>query len=489
MRYGIIARSLFAATIVGLLVVDYASHPRDASPPDGSQPYKMASATPLLPEPASASSPSDLPNFRSIVAANGPAVVNISVTGLTKVGMHRPTPADPNEALAQMFQSFSRQMPPSETPTRGLGSGFILRPDGLVITNAHVVDGAAEITVKLADKREFRARLVGIDRISDLAVLKIDGKDLPVVKVGDPNRAGVGDWVLAIGSPFGFEHSVTAGIISAKGRSLPSDGYVPFIQTDVAVNPGNSGGPLFNLEGAVIGINSQIYSRSGGYQGLSFAIPIDVALKIEDQLARNGNVTRGRLGVSVQEVDQALADSFGLLNPTGALVDYVQTDGPAAEAGLLAGDIILAIGNHAIEDSTDLPLVVADLEPGQTTKMTVWRNRKRAELNVPVTRLEDPSDAPATDAELGKNALGLAVRALTVPESRQIGAPGGLLVEQSVGPAEGAGIRQGDIVLALNAHPVIEPGQLREFVNSADKNVALLVQRGPERLFVPLDLE
>ena len=487
MRYGIAARSLFTATIVGLLVGDYVVHDRDVShltpaavpPPTESGSTAPAAAAPTL----------GLPDFRAIVAGNNPAVVNISVTGLTKAGMQSMTPADPNDALAQMFRSFSRQMPPGDVPARGLGSGFILRSDGLVITTAHVVEGAAEITVKLMDKREFRAGVVGIDRISDLAVLKIDGQDLPVVKVGDPSRAGVGDWVLAIGSPFGFEHSVTAGIISAKGRSLPSEGYVPFIQTDVAVNPGNSGGPLFNLEGEVIGINSQIYSRSGGYQGLSFAIPIDVALKIENQLAQNGKVTRGRLGVSVQEVDQALANSFGLEKPYGALVDSVQNDGPSAKAGLHAGDIILAIGNHVIDDSTDLPPVVADLEPGATTKMTIWRNRKQAELTVQVTRLEDPADAAPSEAELGKNALGLAVRPLTGPESRQIDAPGGLLVEQSVGPAEGAGIRAGDIVLALNSHPVTAPEQLREFVYTADKNVALLVQRGPARLFVPVDLE
>lgn len=485
MRSGIAARSLVTATIVGLLVGDYVLHDRDVSQPSPA-PAPLTEARSTAP---AAASPLRLPDFRAIVAGNNAAVVNISVTGLTKVGMQSMTPADPNDALAQMFRSFSQQIPPGDVPARGLGSGFILRSDGLVITNAHVVEGAAEITVKLMDKREFRARVVGIDRISDLAVLKIDGQDLPVVKVGDPGRAGVGDWVLAIGSPFGFEHSVTAGIISAKGRSLPSEGYVPFIQTDVAVNPGNSGGPLFNLDGEVIGINSQIYSRSGGYQGLSFAIPIDVALKIENQLAQNGKVTRGRLGVSVQEVDQALANSFGLEKPHGALVDSVQNDGPSAKAGLHAGDIILAIGNHAIEDSTDLPPVVADLEPGALTKMTIWRNRKQAELTVQVTRLEDPADASPVEAELGKNALGLAVRPLTGPESRQIDAPGGLLVEQSVGPAEGAGIRAGDIILALNSHPVTAPEQLREFVYNADKNVAVLVQRGPARLFVPLDLE
>ena len=432
--------------------------------------------------------PANLPNFASIVTQNGSAVVNISVSGMTKVGLPSIQQADPNGPFAEFFRRFQQQMPHGEAPTRGLGSGFVLRADGLVITNAHVVDGASDIMVKLTDRREFKARILGIDKPTDLALLKIEARDLPAVRVGDPAQSGVGDWVLAIGSPFGFENSVTAGIISAKARTLPEEGYVPFIQTDVAVNPGNSGGPLFNLKGEVIGINSQIYSHSGGYQGVSFAIPIDIALKIEQQLFSDGKVSRGQLGISVQDVDQALADSFGLQKPAGALVDVVQSEGPGAKAGLLPGDIILQLNGHEIGELNDLSPVIADIKPGSEARVRIWRNGKPRELAVQVGQLKDPTEGATDASDFGHNALGLAVRPLSHDESRQIDVAGGLLVEHSVGTAAQAGIQPGDVVLALNGHPLTEAGQLRDIAAITSQHIALLIQRGNPRIFIPLDL-
>jgi serine protease Do len=319
-------------------------------------------------------------------------------------------------------------------------------------------------------------------------VLKIDARVLPTVRLGDPAQTGVGEWVLAIGSPFGFENSVTAGIISAKSRSLPNENYVPFIQTDAAVNPGNSGGPLFNMKGEVIGINSQIYSRSGGYQGVSFAIPIDVALKVERQLLDGGKVSRGRLGVSIQDLNQALADSFGLEKPTGALVGAVPSDGPAAEAGLQPGDIILKLNGKTIQNSSELPPLVADLKPGSEATLTLWRNKQARDVTLRVGETEDAKQAAGEPSELAKSRLGLAVRPLTPQDLRQADVSGGLVVEQSAGPAARAGIQPGDVVLAVNGHPVKDAGQLRELTARADRHIALLIQRGNSRLFVPVDL-
>jgi len=263
--------------------------------------------------------------------------------------------------MYQFFRHFGGPQQRGEGPTRGQGSGFIVSADGTILTNAHVVDGADEVNVKLTDKREFKAKVLGMDKASDVAVLKIDAKNLPVVTNGSAANARVGDWVLAIGSPFGFENSATAGIVSAKSRSLPDGGYVPFIQTDVAVNPGNSGGPLFNMKGEVIGINSQIYSRNGGYQGLSFAIPIEVAMNVEQQIVAHGKVQHGRLGVSIQEVNQSLADSFGLKTTAGALVGTVEKDSPAAKAGLESGDIILGVNGTDIGSANELPVIIANM--------------------------------------------------------------------------------------------------------------------------------
>lgn len=477
--------SLIAAAIAGVLVAGYArfggDSPRPAPVP--AAPPAQAATTPV---PAPAAAPTvTLPDFGSIVRQNSPAVVNISVSGTTKVSARDIPQLDPNDPFSQFFRRF--QPPQAETPMHGMGSGFIVRPDGVILTNAHVVEGASEVTVKLVDKREFSAKVVGIDKPTDTAVLKIEAQDLPTVKLGSPTRTGVGDWVLAIGSPFGFENSVTAGIVSAKSRSLPEEGYVPFIQTDVAVNPGNSGGPLLNTQGEVIGINSQIYSRTGGYQGLSFAIPIDVALKVEQQLLDHGKVSRGRLGVGVQDMNQALADSFGLSRPEGALVDMVPEDGPAARAGVKAGDIIVALNDQPIHDSRELPPLVADLKPGSEAKLTLWRDGQHEEVALKVGELQEPAQASAEPAE-AKGRLGLAVRPLSPEEHRQADIKGGLVVERVAGPAAKAGIAPGDVVLAVNGQPINDAGQLRELAAKAGKHLALLIQRGEATLFVPLDL-
>jgi len=370
----------------------------------------------------------------------------------------------------------------------GLGSGFIISQDGLILTNAHVVDGAQEVVVKLTDRREFKAKVLGVDKQSDIAVIRIDAKNLPTVQIGDPSRVLVGEPVLAIGSPYGFDNTATAGIVSAKSRSLPDDNYVPFLQTDVAVNPGNSGGPLFNLRGEVIGINSQIYSQTGGYQGLSFAIPIDVAMKVEQQLAQHGKVTRGRLGVSVQDLNQALSESFGLKNAQGALVSSVEKGSPADKAGLQAGDVILSFNGHAIDHSVDLPTLVADTAPGTSKPVEVMRGGKVRTINVTVGEMKQAkNDAPANKAE-NQGRLGLAVRPLDKDEQKQLGGQNGLLVEDVNGPAAVAGIQSGDVILALNGTPVSSVEQLRKLAGQAGKSVALLVERGDEKIFVPLTL-
>jgi serine protease Do len=371
---------------------------------------------------------------------------------------------------------------------RGEGSGFIVSPDGVILTNAHVVDDASRVTVKLTDHREFEARVIGSDAKSDVAVLKIDAANLPVVRLGDPGALEVGEWVVAIGSPFGFDNSVTAGIVSAKGRSLPDDTYVPFIQTDVAVNPGNSGGPLFNLRGEVVGINSQIYSRSGGYQGVSFAIPIDVAMNVGRQLQSSGHVTRGRLGVGIQDVDQALAESFGLDVPMGALVASIDEDGPARAAGMKAGDVILAFDGKAVESAGQLPALVAAAKPGSTVEVSIWRDHARREVHVKVGQTTD-GEAVASNADAAEGGgLGMSVRPLEPSERSATGGEDALVVESVSGAAAEAGLRPGDIVLAANGRPVHEVGELRDAVKGAKKHVALLVQRGEARIFVPVEL-
>jgi len=394
---------------------------------------------------------------------------------------------DPHDPFFQFFRQFPWAAPQNQVPTHGLGSGFIVSPDGVILTNAHVVDDASEVTVKLTDKREFQAKVIGSDKQSDIAVIKIDAKDLPVVKLGSASGVKVGEWVLAIGSPYGFENSVTSGIVSAKSRSLPDESYVPFIQTDVAINPGNSGGPLFNMKGEVIGINSQIYSRTGGYQGLSFAIPINVAVKVKDQLQQYGKVSRGRLGIVIQEVNQQLADSFGLKTPSGALVSSVEEGGPAAKAGLKSGDVILKFDGKDISRSAELPARVADIKPGTKATLQVWRSGATKNVEVTVGEMKDAKVASAAAPGEAHGRLGLAVRPLTPEERQQVGSKG-LVVEGVSGPAARAGIQAGDVVLSVNGAPVQSVEQLRAQVEKSGKTVALLVQREDTKIFVPVDL-
>jgi len=339
--------------------------------------------------------------------------------------------------------------------------------------------------VRLTDRREYTAKVLGIDSKSDIAVIKIEAKDLPTVKLGDSRSLKVGEWVLAIGAPFGFENSATAGIVSAKGRSLDS-GYVPFIQTDVPINPGNSGGPLFNMRGEVVGINSQIYSRSGGYQGVSFSIPIDVAMQVEQQLQATGHVTRGKLGVVIQNCTQGLADSFGLPQPEGALVSSVEKDGPSAHAGVEPGDVILKLNGEPIASSNELPVKVASLSPGTSVSLEIWRNHAARTVSVKLGALDEQRTAARGESQHGGGKLGLAVRPLTGDEQRQGNVQGGLLVEQSSGPAAEAGIQPGDIVLSANGAPVSSAAALKSAVESSKGHIALLIQRGEARIFVPV---
>ncbi len=427
-----------------------------------------------------------LPDFVSLVESQGPAVVNISITA--KAGN---TAGQEIPELPDFFKRFGIPQPnvPMPQPDRGgVGSGFIISPDGYLLTNAHVVAQASEVTVKLTDKREFKAKVMGFDRKTDVALLKIEAANLPVVRLGNPGETKVGEWVVAIGSPFGFDNTVTAGIVSAKSRELPDEAYVPFLQTDVAVNPGNSGGPLFNMKGEVIGINSQIYSRSGGYQGLSFAIPIDVALSIKDQLQMSGKVTRGKIGVGIQPITKELAESFGLKNNQGALIGNVEKGSPGEKSGLQPGDVVLALNGKPIERSIDLPRMVGLLKPNEKATLKVWHEGK--EKNVDIVLGEMPSDtiAAVDNPNVAPAKLGVSVRSLTDDERKKLDVSGGVLVEQVSGAAAKAGIQLGDVILGLNNKPVNDPEQLRKLVDEAKGKVAVLVQRQNARIFVPVQL-
>jgi serine protease Do len=444
-----------------------------------------------------------LPDFSALAERNSPAVVNITVSqdvldvkGDEGMPQMPPMPQmDPDDPFYQFFKRFQgpqgqmpRQTPRGAMPHHAMGSGFIISSDGLILTNAHVVGGAKEVTVKLTDKREFKAKTIGFDRATDVAVIKVDAKDLPTVVIGNPDLAKPGQWVVAIGSPFGMENTVTAGIVSAKYRALPDENYVPFIQTDVAVNPGNSGGPLLNVRGEVIGMNSQIYSHTGGYEGLSFAIPIDVVMKVEQQLVKYGKVERGRIGVTIQSLNQDLAKSFGLEKTDGALVSSVDKDSPAAKAGLEPGDVIMKFNGEPVTESTQLPGRVADLKPGTSAKLEIWRKGGAKEVTVTLGAVKDAKVASDESAAKPQGKLGLAVRPLTPDEQQQSGIKEGLLVENADGPAARAGIQAGDVILSLNGTPVKSVEQLRSLVSKAGKNLALLVQRGEAKMFVPVQI-
>jgi serine protease Do len=385
---------------------------------------------------------------------------------------------------------------PRDFESRSVGSGFIISSDGYILTNTHLVDGADEINVKLTDKREFRAKLIGADRKTDIALLKIDATGLPKVTQGDPNKMKVGEWVVAIGSPFGFENSVTAGIVSAKGRSLAQENFVPFIQTDVAINPGNSGGPLFNMNGEVVGVNSQIYSRTGGFMGLSFAIPIDVARDISNQLIASGRVSRGRIGVLIQEITKELAESFGLPKPAGALVASVQKGGPADKAGIHARDVILKFDGKTVNSSGDLPRIVGATKPGTKVQMQVWRNGSTKELTITVDELPEDEKPAARSGKRGKmpnaaNRIGLSLIELTPDQKKELETESGLLVEDMVpGIASRAGVRPGDVILSINNQDVKTVDQFNQLLNKVEKgrNIALLVKRGDTATFITMKM-
>ncbi|WQD79967.1 Do family serine endopeptidase [Paraburkholderia kururiensis] len=462
-------RRAWAITVLVFLFAASATCAADDGAPSGLAPREVRTALAM-------------PNFATLVKRYGPAVVNISVTReVTQMGIQLPPGISPGNPLAPFL---ARRVIGNREEV-SLGSGFIVSADGVILTNRHVVGDAATVDVKLTDKREFKGKVVGSDPLSDVAVVRIDARNLPAVVTGDPAKIDVGDWVMAIGSPYGFANTVTQGIVSAKSRSLPGESYIPFIQTDVPINPGNSGGPLFDLNGRVVAINSMIYSKTGGYQGLAFAIPIDVALDVKDQLLKTGKVTRGRLGVAVQEVSQALARSFGLATPDGALISAVEAGGPAAQAGLQAGDVVLAVNGSSVADSADLLGTIAKIKPGQQADLLVWRAGKGSHMPVTVGALD--SAVAATTGEADAAPLGLALRALNVREQRQLGVDHGLLIEAANGQAARAGLRSGDVVLSVNGTPVTSIGALADEVHGAHGPVALLVQRGGTRLYLPVD--
>ncbi len=445
----------------------------------------------------------DVVDVADLVEKHGSAVVNISTTKLVKRGGGTPEGMPFNmpddEQMQEFFRRFfpgkggqnGREAPPMrDIPSRGEGSGFIVSTDGYILTNAHVIDGADEVTVKLIDKRKFTAKVIGADARSDIAVLKITATNLPTVKLGDPAKLRVGEAVAAIGSPFGFENSVTAGIVSAKGRSLPQDSYVPFIQTDVPINPGNSGGPLFNMQGEVVGINSQIYSRNGGYQGVSFAIPIDIAMEVVNQLKTGGKISRGWLGVVIQEVTADLAESFGLDRPRGALISQVADNGPAEKSGLLASDVILKFDGKLVENSNDLPRMVGMLKPGVKVPLQVWRRGAAKEVSVTLGELPSDPRLAGGKGEKAYNRGGVVLAELSADQRRELKLEHGLLVEETTGDAARAGIRTGDIVLAVNNTEMRNVETFRKAIAAVPvgKSAAILVRRGEGSMYIPLKI-
>jgi serine protease Do len=471
----------------------------------GSPAFAIAQAAPATAAPVLmlATTPAALPDMASIAARFAPTVVNISVSGTHKIstagnpGDEDPDPSagpqddDEMRDFLRRFQQRYGGLPPElNLPVRGEGSGFIVGADGVILTNAHVVSDADEVLVKLTDRREFVAKVLGTDKLTDIAVLKIEASGLPAASLAPPAPLRVGEWVLAIGSPFGFESTVTAGVISATRRSLPGDGFVQFIQTDAAINPGNSGGPLINMRGEVVGINSQIYTRSGGYQGLSFAIPIDLAQRIAQQIIKTGQVRHARLGVISQEMNQALAEAFKLARPAGALIDDVDKASAADRAGLQVGDVVMAVNGHAVEVSGDLPALVGLAMPGDAVALDIWRQGARLTLHA---KLDDANNRQGPGADSAKpgptGRLGLALRPLQADEQRASGLVAGLLIEAVSGAAARAGIQPGDFLLSVGGRPTSTLALANLATEKADKIVAILVQRGGVKLFVAVRVE
>jgi serine protease Do len=462
----------------------------------------MLIVVPLMigtPLPASAQTRA-LPDFVELAEKQSPSVVNISTiqNGRGKAVVNG-FPMDPNDPAFEIFRRFFPQ-PPSgmqqQPENRSLGSGFIISPDGFVMTNAHVIEGADEVNVKLLDKREFRAKVIGADKRTDVALLKIDASGLPAVRMGDSSQLKPGEWVVAIGSPFGFEHSVTAGIVSAKGRALPQENYVPFIQTDVAINPGNSGGPLFNLKGEVIGINSQIFSRSGGFMGISFAIPIDLAMDIQQQLRSRGRASHGRMGVSIQEVTRDMAEAFGLPKPGGALVNSVEPNGPAARGGIEPGDVILRFDGKPISTSSDLPRLVGIMKPGTRAQVDLWRKGQNRTVTVTIgefqdERLTSAKQPPRSAAESTNSRLGIAVSDLSAEQKQQMRLNAGIMVID-VRPGGRVDLRPGDVILAIVAQgdtqDIRSVQQFNQLMNQLDTRspATLLIRRSNVQIFVPI---
>lgn len=471
------ARRYYAATAVALAILCGCGGqgPRVATAPASSnQGLSPGSAAVLV---------KGLPDFTELVAAYGPAVVNVTTVEKTSA-----EDSGPNDPLHDFLKKFGGQAHEDNPVARGEGSGFIVSADGAILTNAHVVADATDVTVRLTDRREFKAKVIGVDARTDIAVLKIDGRDLPTVKFGEPSKLRPGEWVVAIGSPFGFDNSVTAGIVSATSRSLPDGQYTPFIQTDAAVNPGNSGGPLFNMAGEVVGINSQIYSRTGGFMGISFAIPIDIAIAVKDQLVKTGRVQRGRVGVLVQDVGQQLADSFGLDRPRGALISQVENDGPAKRAGITAGDVIVAVNGQAIERSGQLSSVISQLKPGSRADLEVWRNRSVLHVMCEIAELKEGKIARVDDSAPKASAgakLGLSVHPLR-PSERRNGIDAGLFVEQVDGAAREAEVHVGDIIIGANGKKIASIAELEAQIIGSKRSIALLVNRQGSNIFIPI---
>jgi serine protease Do len=469
---------------------------RTAKDPAKVQAAPTAQAASSLPvaAPLAALPPGSAPNYRAIVQRFGPSVVGIMVEGRRVADADD---ADGGPTLHPMPRGWRQPAPQGAQPFRGQGSGFIVAADGLILTNAHVVKDAQSVTVLLADRREYTAQVLGSDTATDIAVLRISAPGLQPVHLGDPAQLQVGDPVLAIGAPYGLTQTATAGIVSATGRSLPGDGAVPFIQTDAAVNPGNSGGPLFDAAGNVVGINAQIYSRTGGFQGVSFAIPVDVAMRVGQQIVATGSAQHARLGVAVQDMTQPLADSFGLARPDGALVSQVMAGSPAAAAGLRAGDVIQRIDGQPTAQAGALSVRIAQAVPGERIALGVWRQGQAIDLTVTLGRAGEGAQAGAaqggggTDgsdsaAAAGGARLGLALRPLQPEERAQAKLDHGLVVQGAQGAAARAGVLRGDVVLAINGQPVDSVDTLKRVLASAPKRVALLVWRAGEQLFVPV---